>query len=791
MPPQQSIIAQRRHSLETISVGVLISALIVAVFIFVPFVPTPLVAVKAFVLAAGALISMVFYILARLSRGNIILPPFMLIGALWLPVIAYALSATFSGVPFMNALWGVLLEPDTLGFMLAATILGSMAALVLRRPEHYRTFLRAGVFSFMVLIVFEAGILIVGQVAPGFVSPAFSIVGSLSELASVLGLGVVGILVALRELELSVRTRRALIVSGIGALILLAVANAPLVWTLLALVSFGFFIESVMRRGSKVGDTDLDDVVSISEEPLVPEEGNRSLIAPLAVLAISLFFLIGGTLGGALASTLHTDQTSVRPSWQSTLSVGKKVFSSSPVFGSGPSTFGIEWLKYRDASLNATVFWDVDFSSGIGFIPTSFVTTGLIGAFAWSTFLVLFIVFGLRMLILRAPQDAFVRFVAMSSFLASLYLFSLAIFDLPNALVIVLAFVFAGLFASTMRFSSSGGQWGVIFSRSPRLGFIIVFSLTTLLLGSVVAAYTLVGRFVALTELSAASTFFSSGNLDATEQSVQSSIAFAPSSSAYRLEASVARARLGQIASSSTLPVAVAQKAFQDALSKGISAALSATKFSPDEYQNWIELGNLYAQAVPLKVTGAYDSAQSAYEKARVLNPTNPQILYVLAQLAIANKDTKTAQDYLRSAISLKQDYTTAIFLLSQLEVQDGNVQDALNSALAAAYFSPDDPNILFQIGILRAASDDFIGAEEALRAAVNSNPQFANARYFLSAVYAKRGNLKSALEEIQAIAAMSSDNAQTVAAQLATLQAGKNPFPADLFLISSASEKQ
>ena len=119
----------------------LIITLIVAAFIFFPF-SMSLVTVKTFVLAAGALLTLALYILARLSRGNIIFPPFVLVGALWLPVIAYAFSAAFSGIPFTGALWGMALEPDTLGFILIATFLGTLAACVLRRPEHYRLFFR-------------------------------------------------------------------------------------------------------------------------------------------------------------------------------------------------------------------------------------------------------------------------------------------------------------------------------------------------------------------------------------------------------------------------------------------------------------------------------------------------------------------------------------------------------------------------------------------------------------------------------------------------------------------------
>ena len=142
----------------------------------------------------------------------------------------------------------------------------------------------------------------------------------------------------------------------------------------------------------------------IDEEPLMAEEGRRSLVLPLALLAISLFFLIGGTLGGALANALHINVLNVRPSWQSTFDVAQKVYTKTPVFGSGPGTFGAEWLKYRDASLNSTAFWNVDFTSGIGFIPTSLVTTGIVGAVAWIGLIVLLVVLGSRMLVLRAPE---------------------------------------------------------------------------------------------------------------------------------------------------------------------------------------------------------------------------------------------------------------------------------------------------------------------------------------------------------------------------------------------------
>jgi tetratricopeptide (TPR) repeat protein len=357
--------------------------------------------------------------------------------------------------------------------------------------------------------------------------------------------------------------------------------------------------------------------------------------------------------------------------------------------------------------------------------------------------------------------------------------------------VLALLFVSAGLFASTLRYAAGGKQWGVVFGRSPRLGFVIVFVLTLVLLGSVVAAYALAERSLALAALSRANAALSAGNLPAADADAQKAIAFAPTQMAYQLQAVVANAQLNTIAASSTMPATQAQQEFQAALSAGINAALTATRLAPNNYQGWVALGNLYAEAVPLNVSGSYDSAKQAYDKAIALNPTNPQIPFILAQLEVANKNNAAAITDLQNAIALKQDYTAAIFMLSQLEVQAGNIKDALSSALAAAYFTPNDPNVLFQVGVLSAASNDLPGAVQALSAAVAANPQFANARYFLAAVYAKQNDLANAQTQLEAIAALSDENSTTVAPLIASLKAGKDPFPANILSASSTPVQQ
>jgi cytochrome c-type biogenesis protein CcmH/NrfG len=236
---------------------------------------------------------------------------------------------------------------------------------------------------------------------------------------------------------------------------------------------------------------------------------------------------------------------------------------------------------------------------------------------------------------------------------------------------------------------------------------------------------------------------------------------------------------MNQIAANTSLTPAQAQQQFQTALSQSVQSAQAATKLGPNNYENWAVLGSVYQTVVPLNIDGAYQNAKDAYTHAVTLDPTDPTLEYTLAQLEIAQKNDAAGEADLNQAISLKPDYTQAIFLLSQLEVQEGKAKDALQAAEAAQYFSPNDPTILFQVGILKSANGDIPGAEQALLQAVQINPQYANAHFFLAVMYALQNQFVPAITQLQAVSALSKDNAQAVAADIASLQANKNPFPA------------
>ncbi len=771
--------SMKRFSFDSATVWILAAIAFLSTVVLIPGSAVSLFGTKVSILAVGTLLALIAFVISRLVRGNIVFPPLALLGTVWLVPLAYGLSTLFSGTNPMTALFGVEFETDTLGFMVLLAAIATLFALAYRQAAQYKVFFKAMAATFAVVMVAQVGFVIASKVAPS-ISPVSNLVGSFSDLGLVAGLGVVISLLAMRFLTLARRTKIALWVAIAAGLILLVLANALLVWVLVGLVSLGLFIEAVMKRRSMSQDADLEGATHFaSDEDIVESsEGARFLGAPLVTLLISLFFLIGGsTIGNAIAASLGISVIDVRPSWQSTFDVGSHTYASSPLFGSGPGTFSEQWLKFRDRSLNDTVFWNVDFTSGIGTIPTSFITTGILGVLAWLAFIGFFLYSGVRALLFRLPSDAFMRFVSLASFTGAAYVLLAALLAAPGPVVLAIGFAFLGIFISSLRYGKGRLDWGIVFSKSPRVGFAIVFLLTLLLLASVGSVYVVLERYLSYVAYGDASKALSEGNIDGAEAAVGRSIAFAPSERAYQLSATIGMARMQRIANDTTLSPAVAQQQFQAALSGSVNSGLAATALGPNDYQNWVVLGSVYQSVSSLGIQGAYESAKGAYDKAIALNPTTPILPYVVSQLEISQGKGVEAEAALLSSVSLKRDYIPAIILLSQLEVQLGKANEALQAAEAAAYFAPNEPAVLFQVGLLRASTGDTNGAVAALSRAVELNPLYANARFFLGAMYSMQGRYTEAGEQMRAVAAMSPENEEAVAADLAQIDAGRNPF--------------
>ncbi|MBY0110655.1 tetratricopeptide repeat protein [Patescibacteria group bacterium] len=749
----------RRFSLEALAVWALTITTVIAVLIAIPVSSIPFYQTKTVVLAVGALITLVVFALASLKRGGVPVPHLPLLGALWLVPIAYALSTLFSGVGFDAAVYGNGFSSDTLGLFLVLSLLATLAAFILRTVRAQRLFLSGLGVSFLLVLVSEVIFVLVGSLSPATVSPTSNFIGSFIDMGAFVGLIAIFGLLAIRMLGGARRMQ--FTVAVVISLFALTLVNSMIVWILVSLVALGLFVESVMYRNRSVA---------------VAEPHSRPLVLPLITLVLGLLFVLGGTtIGGSIANLFGTTYIDARPSWQATFGIGTHTYAVSPIFGTGPNSFLEEWVRHHDRSINDSIFWAVDFGSGVGHVPTSFVTTGILGVLAWLGFFAVLLFFGVRGLIARLPEDRWGRLVMMGSFFGALYVLLLMVFALPGPVTMAVGFILLGLFIASLE----GEHKRVfVFAENPRLGFGIVFLLTLLLIISIAAGYAVIERYAARVLAQQASTALGSGNVEKAAEAVTASINLAPRDETFRLTSLIALAQMNRAAADTTLAPAVMQERVRAAAGSAIVAGLEAAKIDPQNYQNWALLGNIYGSLVPLGVQGAYEEAVGAYTRAAELAPTNPALRFVMAQLEITRGNNAAAETLLIEAINLKRDYTEAILLYARLAVTSGKTAEALQAAEAAAYFAPNDPGVLLQTGLLRYAGGNTAGAIEALTRAVALNPQFANAHFYLGMMYALSGEYPRAAEQLRVVAGFSEDNAIAVAADIAALDAGTNPFP-------------
>jgi tetratricopeptide (TPR) repeat protein len=134
----------------------------------------------------------------------------------------------------------------------------------------------------------------------------------------------------------------------------------------------------------------------------------------------------------------------VSPSLSATISIAGSVFKEGPVrafFGSGPGTFGVSWAKYKDPSINQTVFWGVRFTQGQSWVATLLPTMGLIGFASAIVFFGVALVVFLRSLIVRRRDNGRPDALGTSVFLGFVVLL-IAAFVYPANMSLMLALFF-------------------------------------------------------------------------------------------------------------------------------------------------------------------------------------------------------------------------------------------------------------------------------------------------------------------------------------------------------------
>jgi tetratricopeptide (TPR) repeat protein len=744
---------------------------------FIPGGALSIESAKSALLTLGLVVAVLVFLLEIWREKKLIIPwHFFVLVAILLPLV-YLLSALLS-TPSSLSLFGYNFEIGTFGHMLIGSSLLVLVSMVFIDTARVLKALTALFISFSLIAVFTT-IKILSGGAPvwgTFFGNMGNSVGRWTDLATLLGLLAVFSILILTMIPVKKALRVLLYSAFVLSVILLAIIHfsTAFIFTLIFSIILIVYFSTVEKHFLNTGSASPESSERVVSKPTV---------LPIILALVSILFLINptisatrGTLGDVVASRFGVVNTEVRPSFSATLSVSRAALSRDALLGSGPNTFSRDWLIHKPVDVNTTPFWSVAFPFGIGFIPTQIASTGILGTLLWIAFFVLIVFLGAKFLA-NIPESRASRFTLATSLVALLYLW-IASFMYPlSGTMLMLAFIFSGLFVAVSQQAGIISARVINFSRSATTSFVSTLLVILFVLGSVAFG------FMAFNKTASAFYFKKAVDLSNTPEAtledleavILKAVSFAPADIHYVAISRInfVRAQRAAVNTEGTQESNLA--VFQEAIPRSITAARLAVSINPGDYRNWLALGTIYSSLVPkpLSVEGAYENAKFAFSEAGVRNPANPEIPLFLAQLELNREDADTARSLIRESIALKEDYADAYLLMAQLEVRENNIASAITSAERLALLIPNNPAIYFELGLLNYTNKGYTKAVDAFSRALQFAPNYANAQYYLGLSLAQLGKLEESLEQFEALS-LSNPESEEVKAILEELRAGE-----------------
>jgi tetratricopeptide (TPR) repeat protein len=520
-----------------------------------------------------------------------------------------------------------------------------------------------------------------------------------------------------------------------------------------------------------------------------------SVVCIIAFIVAVGFFVKGNILVLPVVNYLHTEYSEVGLSWRSTLDIASAVIKEKPVFGIGPNRFSQAYIAHKPTDINLTSAWNAEFTSGFGVIPTFIVTQGLLGAALWLVFMILYLVIMVKTM-RRLPADPHQRFVVVSSFAVSLFLWIILWTSIPSHAIIFLTFVLTGAAIGASVFCGAVKPKEINLE-SAQQGIRRFSPFIPILLIVVVVAWGLlyIKKAIALS-------FFGSGikeltvsqDADAAHKAFGKALAIDSSDIYWRAEVEALLSKVTMLvreASEKKGPVSQENVlAVTGTIKQALEASHSAIAYDPANYYNYLSEARVFETAAGLKMENAVDNTIQSYVRAITLNPQNPGLYLTLARFQAGQNKLDEALQTAGAAIKVRPNYLEAIFLVSQIQASKGNLPDAIVAARVATEIDPTNPLLLFQLGFLYYTDKQYGLAAEGLEKALKLQGDYANAQYFLGLAYAYQNRRTDAIAQFEKLK-LSNPTNQEVSLILGNLKAGRSPFANAEPPVTSTPEKR
>lgn len=724
--------------------------------LFIPSTYMPVSGGKTMIVAVLVSLSVLFLILSILREGRLALRLPMPILGLWL-VTGVAFASAFLSNDVRDAIFGTMLDSYSAGFILLMAVIATVAFTFVESKQSVIRLYSVLIFSSIVLTLFHCARLLFGPetLSFGFFSAATSSpVGSWNGLAIFYSLVVLISLIALQQLPLSRAGRWIAIGVVMLSLCMLAVINFSASWWVLAVVSGVITLHQLAFNMWK------QEGARVEKE----SESFDLVMVAIAILVVSIVFLVGGArLGGVISDRLGVNFIEVRPSAGATIDIAKATLADNLLLGSGPNRFADVWRVHKDPSINETLFWNVPFDSGYSYLLTSFINNGLLGIVAWLIFFAGMAWAGFRFLFTVSVSehlDRFWYFIGLSSLVASVYFWVISALYVPPPSVLLLAALTSGVFIAAYARAVPARAWklSAIDYRTHGLVLIVLSVATVSATGYALYSSSL-QMFSTYQFNKVVSTVAEGDSLESIDNRIASAFSVANNDVFARQIAFNQWSQMRALLSNAEATEADKQS-FQNAAARGIEAAQLSVNLDPTEPLNHQLLGQIYAILAVVEVEGAADRARESFGTAKMYDPKNPLIPLLEADLAIQRKDTAAARLLAEEAVKLKSNFTEALFMLAQLDINDGDVNSAITIVNGVVQLEPQNAARRYQLGVLLAGAGRLDEAIVAFEQAVALDSQYANAHYYLGLAYAEKGRAEDAIRHLTIVRNLSESNA-------------------------------
>lgn len=172
-------------------------------------------------------------------------------------------------------------------------------------------------------------------------------------------------------------------------------------------------------------------------------------------------------------------------------------------------------------------------------------------------------------------------------------------------------------------------------------------------------------------------------------------------------------------------------------------------------YRDYLAYDSLEEEAYTQLAQVLYESqqpeeAKKMAERSIALRPENYWGYYTLGLVYFQQKNYALAEQAFRTAISYKDNFSSGYYGLAGIYQSQNNFQSALENYLMVLQYSGGNYQLYYQIGVcyLQLSSTNRQNLNEAanyFNAAIQSNPNFAQAYYAMSETYKAAGNQQKA----------------------------------------------